>query len=344
MFESLSTSGLPAGKKINAPYLLRFHGSLVGREFRVLMQTGAIGLRPLVGRGEMSEELWEVWRALGDLGAVAFASSVSAEQEKAYLKRLDAVIQHAYLAMAKFRPSQLINGSKWHQLAHAPDDAQDFSLLSLLSTEKFEKFNAVFRGAAIHTNKLAGSRDVATTLNRQGVMSHLISGGFFKSKGEYRQAGAGVLKFMKSSSLFSKMYGIEGAPKAKPGTCSYPAEKDPLPLPASAIFVAVGLQDHRPLSQLFRRAHNFTASSNDKVTDGEFVHVKAKCTHRASSPCLHQVIAIIKPTSTPLPSPSTIFRETFLITKAFKREKALHPDYKMAVYEPTSKYFTFALS
>ncbi|KAK4698767.1 hypothetical protein P7C70_g7502, partial [Phenoliferia sp. Uapishka_3] len=344
VFESLNTSGLPAGKKINASYLLRFHGSLVGREFRVLMQTAAIALRPLVGMELMSEELWEVWRALGDLGAVAFVSSVAAEDEEEYLKRLDAVIQHAFLAMAKFRPAQLINGSKWHQLAHAPEDAENFSLLSLLSTEMFEKFNAVLRGAAIHTNKLARSRDVTTTLNRQAVMSHIISGGFFKSEGAYRQAGAGVLSFMESSSLFSRMYGIEGAPKAKPGTCSSPASSNPLPLPPPAIFVELGLTDHRPLTQLFRRAHNFTAISDDKVSDGDFVHVKAKCSKIATSPGLHRVVAILQPTSTPPPSPSKIFQYTFVITEAFKRDKVIHLDYKMAVYRPTSEYFTFVLS
>ncbi|KAK4698343.1 hypothetical protein P7C70_g7937, partial [Phenoliferia sp. Uapishka_3] len=344
MFESLDTSGLPAGKKINAQYLLRFHGSLVGREFRVLMQTGAIALRPLVGMGLMSEELWEVWRALGDLGAVAFVSSVAAKDKEGYLQRLDAVIQHAYFAMAKFRPTQLINGSKWHQLAHAPDDAKNFSLLSLSSTEKFEKFNAVFRGAAIHSNKLAGSRDVATKINQQAVMSHIISGGFFQNQGEYRQAGAGVLKFMKSSSLFARMFGVEGAPKAKPGTCSYPAESKPLPLPPAAIFDEIGLQDTRPLTQLFRRAHNFTASSDDKIWSGDFVHVAADCTQKPTSPCLHRVIAIVKPKSTPPPSPSTIFGNPVVITELYKRKRSLHLDYKMAVYQPTSKYFSFALS
>ncbi|KAK4698889.1 hypothetical protein P7C70_g7380, partial [Phenoliferia sp. Uapishka_3] len=45
------------------------------------------------GMGLMSEELWEVWRALGDLGAVAFVSLVAAKDKRVTFVQHDCISQ-----------------------------------------------------------------------------------------------------------------------------------------------------------------------------------------------------------------------------------------------------------
>lgn len=66
--EALDTEALGVGKKINASYMIQYHGSLIGKDFKLLMQCGAFAFAPLVRCGKMKKLLWNCWRSLGDLG------------------------------------------------------------------------------------------------------------------------------------------------------------------------------------------------------------------------------------------------------------------------------------
>lgn len=86
--EQISTAGLAAGKTLNADYFLHYSGSLVGKELKLICQTAATAFRPMVKQGIMSEDVWRIWCAIGDLGALIYQPSIAAECEDCYFVSL----------------------------------------------------------------------------------------------------------------------------------------------------------------------------------------------------------------------------------------------------------------
>lgn len=80
----VSTSGLSAGQTLNASYFVQYAGSLVGKELKLVCQTAATAFRPMVEQGHLSEDVWKIWRAIGDVGALIYQPSVAAENEESY--------------------------------------------------------------------------------------------------------------------------------------------------------------------------------------------------------------------------------------------------------------------
>ncbi|PLW58275.1 hypothetical protein PCANC_00780 [Puccinia coronata f. sp. avenae] len=58
-----------------------------------------------------------------------------------------------------------------------------FGPASLFATEKFESYNGVLRQASIHSNRLAPSRDLATTFDNFSSLKFLVSGGVIHHDG-----------------------------------------------------------------------------------------------------------------------------------------------------------------
>ncbi|KAH8930302.1 hypothetical protein BT69DRAFT_1208601, partial [Atractiella rhizophila] len=67
---------------------------------------------------------------------------------------------------------------KWHILVHLVPNIKKFGPCLGFNTEKYEKFNGIFRNLAIFSNRLATSRDVGRSFEVQEVTRHIISEGF----------------------------------------------------------------------------------------------------------------------------------------------------------------------
>ncbi|KAJ7806807.1 hypothetical protein B0H14DRAFT_3767439 [Mycena olivaceomarginata] len=126
--QATSTEGLSI-HAIRANYIMQYAGSLIGRQFKTIIQTAVFHLHDL-----------------NDL-KIAVANV------------LDAV--------AQIDPSKIMTKIKYHLLTHLDFDAIELGPLIAMATEIFESFNAVFRYCSIYSNHLAPSRDIAIQFGRQ---------------------------------------------------------------------------------------------------------------------------------------------------------------------------------
>ncbi|KAL9937812.1 hypothetical protein V8E36_003357 [Tilletia maclaganii] len=91
--------------------------------------------------------------------------------------------------IAHLAPRLLVSKAKLHHLTHAASHFAAFGPLTSTSAERFEAFNSVVRSAAIHSNRLTPSRDIALRLLGQQYLRHLLGGGLLPDGSE---AGVGL--------------------------------------------------------------------------------------------------------------------------------------------------------
>jgi hypothetical protein len=240
-FEQAPTDGLSAGKSLNAVYILQHVDSLVGKEVRLLSQTGACALRPLVDEGYVLEDVWEAWFALGNLSALFYEPEVSQDRAEEYLvspstpnhcsfslcyifmtylqKNLDRALLHAYAACAKMQPTQMVAGVKWHLLAHLRNFVCRFGPALGFNEERYERYHSIVCDASLLSNRQAPSRDIGRRMELQETLKHIVSGGSFSGKdGTVLSASKPIQDFMKDSPLFQQLYGLQLSEKAaEPG-------------------------------------------------------------------------------------------------------------------------------
>ncbi|EJD48321.1 hypothetical protein AURDEDRAFT_61105 [Auricularia subglabra TFB-10046 SS5] len=167
---SFDTTGLGI-PPLRGETLVQYAGSLVGRDFRTIVQAA-----PFVLHGIVDNRCFRAWTALADLVPLIWQPVIDDLEE--YLTRLTAAINNLLASTASWTP-QWFNKPKFHILVHLPDHIRRFGPAILFATEGFESFNAVIRSKSLHSNRQAPSRDIALAFAQGDRVRHLLSGGFF---------------------------------------------------------------------------------------------------------------------------------------------------------------------
>lgn len=187
---SLDVSGLPTAKLRGNTYV-QYAGSLVGRDFRIVLQVA-----PSVLQGLIPDVHYRGWLALCRLAPMVFQPSI--DNLEVYLAELeDAITQ--FLAATALWSIQWFNKAKFHLFVHLPYHIRRFGPAILYATESFESYNFVICLRSIHSSKHAPSVDIANAFSHAHAVRHLISGGYVNHDETgrpitHRQAGASILR------------------------------------------------------------------------------------------------------------------------------------------------------
>ncbi|KAF4609714.1 hypothetical protein D9613_011993 [Agrocybe pediades] len=166
----LDVSGLEI-PKLAGKTLVKYAGSLTGRDFRAIAQVA-----PFVIYGLVSDEIYEAWVSLSTLVPLIWQPVIL--NATSYLTTLEAKIHDFLLKTARWSTSWF-NKAKFHIVTHLPEHIRRFGPAILFATEAFESFNAVIRAKSVHSNRLAPSRDIALAFGQGNRVRHLFSGGYF---------------------------------------------------------------------------------------------------------------------------------------------------------------------
>ncbi|KAJ3558207.1 hypothetical protein NP233_g11552 [Leucocoprinus birnbaumii] len=207
---SLRVSGLNISS-IPGRTLVKYNGSLTGRDFRLVAQVA-----PLVLYNVVPENCYNAWRALSDLVTLVWQPSI--DDLDSYVENLQATIQNFLLATVRWSP-RWFNKPKFHILLHLPDHIRRFGPAILFATESFESFNAQIRSLSVASNRQAPSRDIALGFALKNRVRHLLSGGLYQeSQAEMEEArprstgwlspGSGPARLIKTEKILQKTFGF----------------------------------------------------------------------------------------------------------------------------------------
>ncbi|KAH9815232.1 hypothetical protein DFH28DRAFT_1165648 [Melampsora americana] len=169
-WRSFNTKGLKV-PPIQPTTLIQFFQSLVGKEFRTVLQTV-----PFVIYDYVTEDVRNLWTALCLLGSYVFQTEI--HNVDTYLKELDAHVD-LFLNQLISMSAQWVNKPKFHMLIHLKFSIRRFGPPSLVATEKFEAFNGKTRDASVHSNRQSPGNDVANTFLTALMLRTLLSGSAF---------------------------------------------------------------------------------------------------------------------------------------------------------------------
>ncbi|KIK80276.1 hypothetical protein PAXRUDRAFT_15881 [Paxillus rubicundulus Ve08.2h10] len=172
--ESINKDGLNS-PTLQANYIVRFKGGLIGKHFKSLTQVMPYLIYDLVPRTVL-----EGWTVIGELVVLLWHTEINNVED--YLANLSRTIKDFLIISAQCTPSILLTKANFHFLLHLPMFIQQFGLAILFSTEHFESFNHVFRLASIYSNRQAPSRDTCQVFTEQDAVKHIISGGFWLNR------------------------------------------------------------------------------------------------------------------------------------------------------------------
>ncbi|KAA1076265.1 hypothetical protein PGTUg99_037590 [Puccinia graminis f. sp. tritici] len=253
---------------VKPEYLIKHIKSLVGRDFKILLQAG-----PFFLMGFLSPEKQAIWLALCKLAPLIFQSRIGDMTQ--YLVDLQAHIDIFLYLMIK-STAQWVHKPKLHMLLHLPASIERFGPATLCSTEKFESYNGVLRNASIHSNRRAPGRDIAKTFETYASHRFVLSGGVIHdhSTGITRSIGPNVTNFFSNSKVIQQSLGynaaksdsqdIQGFPRTS-GVCAHKEDVKTIP-PELA-----GLSGQPVVKQI----HQIEIDDHNLVHQGAFVVVPA---------------------------------------------------------------------
>ncbi|KAJ7796468.1 hypothetical protein B0H14DRAFT_2390704 [Mycena olivaceomarginata] len=156
--------------KIQADYMCQYKGSLIGKHFKTLSQIMAFAVEGLV-----PPDVLKAWLILGRLTVLLWHTDI--DDIESYTTELETAINDFLNITCKCSPSILISKPKFHFLLHLPFFICRFGPAVLLSTERYEAYNAVFRVCSIYSNRLTPNRDIAWSFAGIDRMMHIVTGG-----------------------------------------------------------------------------------------------------------------------------------------------------------------------
>ncbi|KAH9823863.1 hypothetical protein DFH28DRAFT_921384 [Melampsora americana] len=165
--------------------LITFYQSLVGKEFRTVLQTV-----PFVLFEHISIEKRKIWTSLCLLASYIFQTKI--HNIEFYLKELDAHIQ-VFLNQLISHSAQWVNKPKIHMLIHLGASIERFGPACLFATEKFESYNGVLCQASIHSNHQSPGNNIANGFNTYQMMRLLMYGGSFIDQSLQERVAGGKL-------------------------------------------------------------------------------------------------------------------------------------------------------
>ncbi|KAF8464783.1 hypothetical protein JB92DRAFT_2774975, partial [Gautieria morchelliformis] len=151
--DSTSIEGLSV-PPIHAGYMPQYHNGLMGKHFKVLMQTAMFHVHGLV-----SDAQFKLIKAVGQVGALMWYHIIP--HMTTYIADLHILIQNVLHVFDLVDPARMIDNGKLHILTHLPDEIQHFGPAIRYATEVFECFNHVFRMCSILSNHQAPGHDIA---------------------------------------------------------------------------------------------------------------------------------------------------------------------------------------
>ncbi|KAF8202702.1 hypothetical protein K438DRAFT_1965189 [Mycena galopus ATCC 62051] len=175
--QATDTDGLSINA-IRANYIMQYAGSLIGRQFKTIVQTAIFHVHDLV-----TEDQLIAWKAVGELSALLRVPEIRDLVQ--YQKDLKIAVANVLDIIAQIDPSKIMTKIKYHLLAYIDIDAIRLGPLIGVATEIFESFNA------------------------QETVKHQLTGGRWlaKSTGDWQVAGAGVRNFIEKHAILRRLVG-----------------------------------------------------------------------------------------------------------------------------------------
>ncbi|KAJ7483056.1 hypothetical protein B0H11DRAFT_2279874 [Mycena galericulata] len=276
--QATNTSGLSV-EGIRAGYIVQYANSLIGRQFKVLLQSTVFQIHDLV-----DENHFRAWKAVGDLAALLWLPEI--DNMEVYCADLHVAIANFLDSFAEIDPSKMITKVKTHLLAHAPADVRMFGPLLGAITEAFESFNGVFRGASILSNHRAPSRDIAVQLADQEGIKHRVAGGQWPVKGPdgdviWTHCGPSARHLLQEHPILQRLLGWKNAAVLQPGSVKLAAvsaikgqrgrpQRETVTLLSTAASLAFNAGDH-DLGSAWYRCQTVISQSAEVCSIGSWV-------------------------------------------------------------------------
>ncbi|KAJ6538247.1 hypothetical protein B0H10DRAFT_1971665 [Mycena sp. CBHHK59/15] len=179
---------------------VQYAGSLVGRDFRVILQVALVVLHGLIPQAH-----YDGWVALCKLAPLMFQPVI--EHIPTYIQNLKDTVFDFLTATALWN-TQWFNKPKFHLFVHLVEHIRRFGPLILLRS--------------IHSSKHAPSWDIATAFSHLHAIRHLVSGGFVLTDEDGctiapQQAGHEVLALLDDEEFlqFMSMDGLKDKSRAR---------------------------------------------------------------------------------------------------------------------------------
>ncbi|KAI8460353.1 hypothetical protein BY996DRAFT_8384990 [Phakopsora pachyrhizi] len=149
---------------IKAKYLIQHYSSLVGKDFKVLIQAA-----PFVFFQLIEESKHKIWTSLCHLYLKKYTAKINYFTQDFLLKLISA-------------SAQWVNKPKFHMLIHLSQSIARFGPASFSATEKFESYNGVVCQASIHSNRQSPSHDIANNFLNYSALRYCFSGGYLQTE------------------------------------------------------------------------------------------------------------------------------------------------------------------
>ncbi|KAI6017560.1 hypothetical protein BKA83DRAFT_4015195, partial [Pisolithus microcarpus] len=210
--DSIDRDGLNA-PSLNAEYICRYKGGLIGKHFKSLAQ-----VMPFVIHDLVPQRVIDGWTTIGELVVLLWHTGIDDTEE--YLARLSRTIEDFLNITCICAPSILISKPKFHFLVHLPTYIRRFGPALLFSTERYESFNHVFRLTCIHSSQQGPSQDSCRKFAWLDFVKHILTGGFWYELRvqKWVHAGPVVLNFLSEHREHAKLLGIKVPDEDTPNT------------------------------------------------------------------------------------------------------------------------------
>ncbi|KAI5995587.1 hypothetical protein EDD15DRAFT_2134054, partial [Pisolithus albus] len=203
--EAINRDGLNV-PSLNAEYICRYKGGLIGKHFKSLAQ-----VMPFVIHDLVPQRVVDGWTTIGELVMLLWHTRI--DDTEAYLARLSRKIEDFLNITSICAPSIIISKPKFHFLVHLPTYIRRFGPALLFSTERYESFNHVFRLTCIHGNHQGPSQDSCRKFARFDFVKHILTGGFWYEPRvqKWVRAGPVVQDFLSDHQEHARLFGIKVA-------------------------------------------------------------------------------------------------------------------------------------
>ncbi|KAI8457854.1 hypothetical protein BY996DRAFT_4577917, partial [Phakopsora pachyrhizi] len=194
--QSFDTSNLNI-QPIKAKYLVQHYLSLVGKDFKVLIQAAPFVVFPLI-----EDSKHKIWISLCHLCSFVFQT---------HFTDLDYFAQDFLLKLISIN-AQWVNKPKFYMLIHLSQSIAHFGLTSLFATEKYESYNGVVRQVSIHSNRQSPSHDIATSFQNYAALRFFFSGGITQaepSRSNIVTQNSQIKKLLLNNSNIQKLFGFD---------------------------------------------------------------------------------------------------------------------------------------
>lgn len=169
-WQSFNTSGLNI-PPVKPETMVKYAQSLVGKEFRVVLQGAAFVLFPFLDERER-----HLWTMLGHLSSYIFQTKILDKAQ--YLEELEVMIDR-FINQLILITGQWANKPKFHILMHLVFSIDRFGPASLFATQTQESYNTVTRTKSIMSNHLAPGFDIGSAYGDDAFMRLTLSGSEF---------------------------------------------------------------------------------------------------------------------------------------------------------------------